>query len=214
MTASTEVLAELTSLGVSTIYEAAGRTGLIDADLVQVISGSRAAGPARTVLCGQNDNRAVHASIERIRPGEVLVLTMPAPAPVALVGELLAIQAKTQGAAAVLVDASVRDVEQLRELGLPVWARWVRSTGAGKTERGELDGTVTMGGTSIAPGDVVVLDTDGVVVIEQGRIDEVLTASLARRDKEAGLAVRWAAGERSYDAYGMREEDVKADANA
>ena len=123
-------LARLTELGVATVYEAAGRAGLIDLPLIQLLSGSRAAGPARTVFCGQDDNLMVHAAIERIQPGEVLVLTMPEPRPVALVGELLATQVKVRGAAAILVDAAVRDVEELRELGLPIWMRFIRAAGA------------------------------------------------------------------------------------
>ena len=110
---------ELAGLGVATVYEALGQQGLIDVPLVQVVPGSRVAGPARTVLCGQDDNLMVHAVMEDVRPGEVLVVTMPEPAPVALVGELLAVQARVRGAAGLLIDASVRDLEELRELGLP-----------------------------------------------------------------------------------------------
>jgi 4-hydroxy-4-methyl-2-oxoglutarate aldolase len=206
--ASAKVLSQLQSLGVATIYEASGRRGLIDTELIQVVPGSRVAGPARTVLCGQNDNRAVHACIERIQPGEVLVLAMPAPMPVALVGELLATQAKVRGAAAILLDASIRDLEDLRELGLPIWARWVRATGAGKSERGQLDATVSIGSASIAPGDIVVLDADGAVVVDRSRVDDVLAASIRRRDKEAASRERYEAGELSYDLNGLRAEDM------
>ena len=100
----------LSELGVATVYEASGREGLIDTPLIQLLPNSRAAGPARTALCGQDDNLMVHAVIEHIQPGEVLVLSMPEPAPIALIGELLATQVKARGAAAILVDASVRDV--------------------------------------------------------------------------------------------------------
>ena len=127
-----EAYDELARLGVATVYEAAGRNGLVDAPLIQVVPGSRAAGPARTVHCAQADNLMVHAVFDRVEPGDVVVLTMPQPEPVALVGELLATQAKVRGVAAFLVDAAVRDVEDLRELGLPVWARYVRARGADK----------------------------------------------------------------------------------
>ena len=127
---SDAVFTELAELGSATVYEAGGRRGYVDADLVQVVPGSRVAGPARTVRCGQDDNLMVHAAMAAVQPGEVLVLSMPEPRPVALVGDLLATQAKAQGAAAILVDASVRDVEELAELGLPIWARWVRVRGA------------------------------------------------------------------------------------
>jgi 4-hydroxy-4-methyl-2-oxoglutarate aldolase len=202
-----DVIKELESLGVATIYEASGRKGLVDADLIQVIPGSRAAGPARTVVCGQGDNRAVHASIARLTPGEILVLTMPTATPVALVGELLATQAKVHGASALLIDAAVRDVEELRSLGLPIWCRWVRATGATKSQQGKLDVVVEVGGASIAPGDIVVLDTDGAVVVEQMATDDVLQASKARQQKETVNRRRFESGELSYDMYGMRGED-------
>ena len=142
---TTEELQRLRELGVATVYEAAGREGLIDTALIQILTGSRAAGPARTVLCGQDDNLMVHAVIEQIQPGEVLVLSMPEPAPVALVGELLATQVQVRGAAAILVDAAVRDVEELVKLGLPIWTRFIRVKGATKTKVGELNVAVQCG---------------------------------------------------------------------
>jgi len=197
-------LSELARLGSATVYEAGGRRGYVDADLHQIVAGSRVAGPARTVRCGQDDNLMVHAVIERIEPGEVLVLTMPQPRPVALVGDLLATQAKVAGAAAVLVDASVRDVEELAQMGLPIWARWLRVRGADKYEVGEIDVPVTVGGALINPGDIVVLDADGVAVVEAARVDEVLAASLEREEKERVKRAKLQAGERSYDLDGLR----------
>jgi len=102
-------VSELAELGTATVYEASGREGLIDADLHQLIPGSRAAGQARTVRCGQGDNLMVHAVMDRAQPGDVLVLTMPNPEPVALIGDLLMTQAKAKGVAALLVDAAVRE---------------------------------------------------------------------------------------------------------
>ncbi len=198
-------LDRLRELGVATIYEASGRQGLLDIPLIQLLPGSRAAGPARTVLCGQDDNLMVHAAVEGIRPGDVLVLTMPEPGPVALIGELLATQVKVRGAAAILVDAAVRDVEELVELGLPIWTRFIRVRGATKTEIGELDGTVFVGGTHIAPSDIVVLDADGGVRVEQARVGEVLQAAEARLEREARLRAKLLAGEMSYDVHGLRE---------
>src|SRR6266576_6186341 len=96
--------------GVATVYEAAGRTGLVDVPLTQIVPGSRVAGPARTVRCGQGDNLMVHAVLEQVQPGEILILTMPEPEPVALIGELLATQALVRQVAGILVDASVRDM--------------------------------------------------------------------------------------------------------
>lgn len=190
--------------GVATVYEAAGRSGLIDVPLTQVIPGSRVAGPARTVRCGQDDNLMVHAALDQVQPGEVLVLTMPEPAPVALVGELLATQMQVHQVAAVLVDASVRDVEELRELGLPIWARWVRVRGATKTKVGPINEPVVVGGATIAPGDIVVLDADGAAVVPMQQAAQVLEASQARMEREANLRKKLQAGALSYDLHGLR----------
>jgi 4-hydroxy-4-methyl-2-oxoglutarate aldolase len=196
---------ELARLGMATVYEASGRRGLIDADLVQVVPGSRAAGPARTARCGQGDNLMVHAAMDRLKPGEVLVLTMPEPAPVALIGDLLATQARERGAAAVLVDAAVRDVEELQAMGLPIWARWVRARGAEKKVVGSLDVAVEVGGANIRPGDVVVLDADGAAVVEQERVDEVVAASREREENERVKRGKLKDGALSYDLDGLRE---------
>jgi 4-hydroxy-4-methyl-2-oxoglutarate aldolase len=195
----------LSELGVATVYEASGREGLIDIPLIQLISGSRVAGPARTVFCGQDDNLMVHAVIEQIRFGEVLVLSMPEPAPVALIGELLATQVKVRGAAGILVDASVRDVSELVQLGLPIWTRFIRVRGATKIKIGELNSTVTVGGTKISPGDIVVLDADGGVCVKRERANQVLTASEGRLAQEDALRQKLLTGQVSYDLHGLRE---------
>jgi 4-hydroxy-4-methyl-2-oxoglutarate aldolase len=202
---SKEELARLSELGVATIYEASGRQGLIDTPLIQLLPGSRVAGPARTVLCGQDDNLMVHAAVEQIQPGDVLVLSMPEPAPVALIGELLATQVKVRGAAGILVDAAVRDVEELVELGLPIWTRFVRVRGATKTKLGQLNATVSVGGAQVSPSDVLVLDADGAVCVQRERVTEVLRASEARLEKEAHLREKLLAGALSYDLHGLRE---------
>jgi 4-hydroxy-4-methyl-2-oxoglutarate aldolase len=199
-----EVHQALARLGSATVYEAAGREGMVDLSFEQVIPGSRAAGSARTVRCGQGDNLMVHAVMERVEPGDVVVLTMPEPEPVALVGELLAIQAKRRGAAALLVDAAVRDLEDLRELGLPAWARWVRVRGAGKEAVGTIDEPVEVGGAEIRPGDTVVLDADGVVVVRRERVDEVLLAARERFERERSKRAQLHAGSLSYDLDSLR----------
>jgi 4-hydroxy-4-methyl-2-oxoglutarate aldolase len=197
-------LEELARLGVATVHEAQGKTGLVDLPLVQVVPGSRAAGRARTVLCANGDNLMVHAAVAHAEPGDVLVLTMPDPTPVALVGDLLATQALDQGVVAMLVDGAVRDVEELRELGLPIWARFVRAQGAAKDQVGELDVSVVVGGARIERGDVVVLDADGAVVVEAARVDDVLVAAREREAREHEVRARYAAGERSYDLNDLR----------
>lgn len=204
-----EDLTRLSDLGVATVYEASGREGLIDMPLIQILPGSRAAGPARTVLCGQNDNLMVHAVIEQIQPGEVLVLTMPEPSPVALIGELLATQVKVRRAAAILVNGAVRDVEELVTLGLPIWTRYIRVRGAEKTTVGQLNITVSVGGTQILPGDIIVLDADGGVCIRREKAAAVLKAAEARFERENRLREKLNAGETSYDLHGLRDHVEK-----
>ena len=200
----TDTYAELARLGSATVHEAAGRAPLVDMPLHQVLPGSRAAGPARTVRCGQDDNLMVHAAMAEAQPGEVLVLTMPEPAPVALVGELLATQAKGRGVAALLVNAAVRDLDELRELGLPIWARYVRVRGADKAVPGTIGEPVEVGGATIRQGDAVVLDSDGAVVVEAGRVEEVLAAARARAEREVEKRAKLEAGALSYDLDGLR----------
>jgi 4-hydroxy-4-methyl-2-oxoglutarate aldolase len=190
--------------GVATVYEAAGRAGLIDVPLFQIISGSRVAGPARTVQCGQDDNLMVHAVFDQVQPGEVLVLTMPEPAPIALVGELLATQALAHKVAAILIDAAARDTEELKALGLPIWTRWIRVRGATKTIVGAINQPVVVGGATITPGDVIVLDADGAVVVSADRAAQVLQASQEREAREAVLRGKLQQGQLSYDLHGLR----------
>jgi 4-hydroxy-4-methyl-2-oxoglutarate aldolase len=202
---NTNDIARLSELGVATVYEASGREGLIDIPLIQIIPNSHVAGPACTALCGQDDNLMVHAVIEQIQPGEVLVLSMPEPAPVALIGELLATQVKVKKAAGILVDASVRDMNELVELGLPIWSHFIRVKGATKTKVGELNTSLTVGGTQISPGDIVVLDADGAVCVKREHADEVLKASEERLAKEGALRKKLLAGQMSYDLHGLRD---------
>jgi 4-hydroxy-4-methyl-2-oxoglutarate aldolase len=194
----------LARLGVATVHEAQGRTGLVDVPLTQVVPGSRVAGRARTALCGDGDNLMVHAAVAHAEPGDVLVLTMPEPRPVALVGDLLATQALRRGVVALLVDGAIRDLDDLRALGLPIWARFVRAQGATKDHVGELDAPVVVGGAEIASGDTIVLDADGAVVVAAARVDEVAALALAREERETQARARYRAGELSYDLNGLR----------
>lgn len=198
---------KLAEIGAATIYEARGRKGLVDEDFIQLIPGSKVAGPAKTVICAQDDNRGVHEICSVIEPGDIAVLTMPEAAPVALIGELLVTQLQVAGAAGILCDASVRDVETLRDMGLPIWTKWIRARGATKDDRGQVGVPVSIGGTTIENGDVVIMDADGIATVPARAVDEAVELGIAREEKEAGLRERWRSGEQSYDAYGFRAED-------
>lgn len=190
--------------GVATVYEAAGRIGLIDIPLHQIIPGSQVAGPARTVRCGQADNLMVHAALGQVQPGEILVITMPEPEPVAMIGELLATQALVRQAGAILIDASVRDIEEIRALGLPIWARWIRARGATKTHVGAINKPVIVGGAHIAAGDIVVLDADGACVVAADRAEQVMGAAQDRAERETALRAKLEQGALTYDLHGLR----------
>ncbi len=196
--------AAIAALGVATVHEAAGRVGIVDVPLIRVVPGSRVAGPARTALCEPGDNTMVHAAVAHARPGDVLVLTSTEPAPVALVGELLATQAQRQGVAGVLVDGAIRDLDELAELGLPIWTRHVRAQGATKGQVGKLDVPVVVGRVEIRPGDLVVLDGDGALALPAERLDEVLPLAVERTERETAMRRRYQDGELSYDLQGLR----------
>ena len=197
--------AAFAELGVATVHEAAGRVGVIGLPLTQVVPESRVAGPARIAICAQDDNTMVHAIVAHASPGDVLVLTSAEPAPVALVGDLLATQAQAQGVVGILVDGAVRDLDELAAIGLPIWARFVRAQGATKGEVGKLDVPVVIGGTQIRPGDLVVMDCDGAMALPHERVDEVLPLAIERAKREEAMRQRYAAGELSYDLNGLRE---------
>ncbi|MEM7536209.1 MAG: 4-carboxy-4-hydroxy-2-oxoadipate aldolase/oxaloacetate decarboxylase [Chloroflexota bacterium] len=200
-----EKIARLAELGTATVYEASGQEGLIDLPLIQVVPKSRVAGKARTVLCGQGDNVMVHACIEHIQPGEIVVLAQPESQASALIGDLLVTQMIYAGAAGVVSNGSVRDYEELVEIGLPIWTEFVRVRGATKTNIGQLNVPVAMGGTIIYPGDIVIMDADGAITVRPSRLDDVLEKSEARAANEEADRKRFKNGERSYDLRGWRE---------
>jgi 4-hydroxy-4-methyl-2-oxoglutarate aldolase len=195
----------LARLGVATVHEAAGRVGIIDLPLTQIVACSRVAGPARTALCAPRDNTMAHAVIAHANPGDILVLTSAEPEPFALIGDLMATQALARGVAGILVDGAVRDVDEIAEMGLPVWTRFVRAQGASKGAVGELDAAVVVGGTEIRPGDLVVMDCDGAMALPSERVEEVLPLALARAEHESAMRARYVAGELSYDIQGLRK---------
>lgn len=191
--------------GVATTVEAAGGAGLLAGTFLRITPGTRAAGPARIAVCGPADNLAAHRVLAAVQEGDVVVLVPSEALPVAVIGELMAASARARGAVAVLVDGPVRDIDEIAEMGIPVWARSVSAAGPTKDVVGELDVPVTVGGVTIEPGDIVVLDGDGVAVVPRPLEAQVLAAAEERFAKEAALRPRLAAGELTLDLMGLRD---------
>ncbi|WP_127501085.1 4-carboxy-4-hydroxy-2-oxoadipate aldolase/oxaloacetate decarboxylase [Actinoplanes solisilvae] len=199
-----EVLAGLASAGVSTVHEADGRRGALDPALRPIQTGARVAGSAVTVSCHPGDNLMIHAAVEVCAPGDLLVVTTTSPSTDGMVGELLAISLSARGVVGVVLDAGVRDVAELRAMGFPVWARAVSPRGTVKASPGSVNVPVVCGGQSIAAGDAVVADDDGVVVVPHSRANSVLSAARARLESETAKRARLAGGELGVDMYELR----------
>jgi 4-hydroxy-4-methyl-2-oxoglutarate aldolase len=198
------IVTELGEAGVATVHEA-GADALLDPGITPVQQGARIGGSAVTVSCAPADNIMVHAAVELIEPGDVLVVTTTSPADNGMFGELLATSVMTRGCAGVVVDGGVRDVADLRRMGLPVWSRVIHAAGTVKKSPGSVNLPVTCGGVTVDPGDVVVADDDGVVIVDRQRVAEVLEAVRARLGREEETRSRLAAGELGLDLYGFRE---------
>jgi 4-hydroxy-4-methyl-2-oxoglutarate aldolase len=191
---------QLGRLGSATVLEGAGREGLLAVGLERVVPGARVAGPARTILCADADNLMIHVGLPLVEPGDVVIVSTPSRATdVALVGDQLVTQLHARGAAGLLVDGAIRDVDALLEIGLPVWARAITPMGPAKAALGTLDGALDLGGAIVHPADTVVLDGDGAVVVAHDRLTAVLAAAQARDDFERDRAIRYRRGELSYD---------------
>lgn len=198
------VISELGEAGVATVHEAAGESGLLDPGIRPIQEGTRIAGSAVTVSCAPGDNVMVHAAVEVIEPGDVLVVATTWPSTHGMFGELLATSVMARGCIGVVVDAGVRDVFDLRRMGLPVWSRAIHAAGTVKATPGSVNIPVVCGGVTVGPGDVVVADDDGVVVVERDRAVEVLEAARRRLEREEEVRARLSAGELGLDFYGFR----------
>jgi 4-hydroxy-4-methyl-2-oxoglutarate aldolase len=197
-------LAGLAALGVSTVHEADGRRGAMDPRIRPIQDGTVIAGPAVTVSCHPGDNLMIHAAVETCRPGDVLVVTTTSPSTDGMLGELLATSLRAHGVVGVVIDAGVRDVAALRAMGFPVWARAISPQGTVKASPGSVNVPIVCAGVVVHPGDAVVADDDGVVVVARERAGTVLVAGREREANETEKRARLAAGELGVDLYGLR----------
>lgn len=194
----------LKSFGSATIHEAMGRTGLMNPYLRPIYDSAKVCGTAVTVSCHPGDNLMIHAAIEMCKPGDVLVVTVTSDSTDGMFGDLLGVSAKAHGVQGLIIDAGVRDTTELTDMNFPVWAKAISSKGTVKATPGSVNVPVVCAGAVVNPGDVIIGDRDGVVIVPKQDVEKVVQAAQARTDREENVRQRLANGELGLDIYGLR----------
>lgn len=204
-----ELGARFAPYGVATIHEAQGRKGLLQSHMRPIYPRARAVSTAVTVSIPPGDNWMFHVAVEVCRPGDILVVAPTSPSDAGYFGELLACSLRARGVVGLVTETGVRDIAVLHDMGFPVWSRAVSAQGTVKETVGSVNTPVTIAGQHVEPGDLLIGDDDGVVVVRRAEAEAVLKASEAREAKEAATRIRLKAGELGLDIYGMREALAK-----
>ncbi|MCU1413753.1 MAG: dimethylmenaquinone methyltransferase [Microbacteriaceae bacterium] len=194
----------LARFGVATVHEALGRVGLAGPHFRPIQDGARVAGTAVTVLSWPGDNLMIHAAIEQCHEGDILVVTTTSESSDGMFGELFATALQHRGVRGLVIAAGVRDVAELREMGFPVWSTAVNAQGTVKATGGAVNVPVRIGNVIVNPGDVIVADDDGVMVVPRSDVAEAITASDAREKKEQSTREAFRRGELGLDIYNLR----------
>lgn len=200
-----QLVEELSKFDVSTVYEAQGRIGIMNHEIKPIIQGAAICGPAVTVTCFAGDNLMIHAAVEVCKPGDVLVITTIGQSVFGMIGELIVNALIKRGVIGVVIDAGIRDVAQIRQLEFPIWTRAIHSQGTTKNKGGWVNAPAICGGTQVDPGDIIMADDDGVVVVRKGDVKFAIESSQRRGLKEESTKAKIASGELSLDFYGLRK---------